>query len=197
MSIAIDAALGLNFANCNGVIHFDVKPGNVFLCSDGRAKIGDWGSAHYDEYNKKKWAIGGRFEVRYGAPEEKNGDVVTMYDIWSYALTIIDTIKANVPGSQLVSTGILASQLDDEATLMRVGSSRNRADPILIFNRRSSALETGPEQFVDLIRILSPCLNFDPSLRPSFLNLVCEIYQTNPSLPAEGKDELALLLQGL
>lgn len=41
--IAGDAAIGLSFIHGNGYIHRDVKPDNVLLCSNGTAKVGDFG----------------------------------------------------------------------------------------------------------------------------------------------------------
>ena len=40
-----DAAEGLEYAARHGIIHHDVKPGNIMLDADGNAKIGDFGIA--------------------------------------------------------------------------------------------------------------------------------------------------------
>ena len=51
MQVAIDVAKGLSFAHSNGVIHRDLKPGNVWMTADGVAKIGDFGIAIPSAHN--------------------------------------------------------------------------------------------------------------------------------------------------
>ena len=45
LDIVIQLCAGLEFAHREGVIHRDVKPGNIWLCEDGTAKLLDFGIA--------------------------------------------------------------------------------------------------------------------------------------------------------
>ena len=44
-SIAVEVCRGPEFAHSRGVVHRDLKPGNVWLTTDGTAKIEDFGLA--------------------------------------------------------------------------------------------------------------------------------------------------------
>jgi serine/threonine protein kinase len=46
LRVAVEAARGLAHAHAQGVVHRDLKPGNVFLCEDGQVKLLDFGLAH-------------------------------------------------------------------------------------------------------------------------------------------------------
>lgn len=43
LSIALQAAKGLQYAHSNGVVHCDVKPANIMFDADGTAKVNDFG----------------------------------------------------------------------------------------------------------------------------------------------------------
>jgi eukaryotic-like serine/threonine-protein kinase len=46
LHVALEVARGMAYAHGEGVLHRDLKPGNVFLCDRGAVKILDFGMAH-------------------------------------------------------------------------------------------------------------------------------------------------------
>ncbi len=81
-AIAVQIARGLAHAHGAGVVHGDVTPRNVFLCSDGRVKVLDLGLARV--FGSSSSDSGGGTqgyvapEVRSGAPASPRSDVYSL-----------------------------------------------------------------------------------------------------------------------
>ena len=74
LEIALEVARALAFAHARGVIHRDVKPQNVLLDGDGRAKVMDFGiarSVHVDVGVTQTGTVLGTSD--YIAPEQAQG----------------------------------------------------------------------------------------------------------------------------
>jgi serine/threonine protein kinase/tetratricopeptide (TPR) repeat protein len=54
VDMAVQAAWGLDAAHAMGLLHLDVKPGNILLADDGTAKITDFGLAATHEWSTKQ-----------------------------------------------------------------------------------------------------------------------------------------------
>ena len=77
LEIAKNVARGLAFAHGQGVVHRDLKPGNVWLSEDGTAKIGDFGlavSLDRSRLTQHGMMVG---TVAYMPPEQALGGEVT------------------------------------------------------------------------------------------------------------------------
>ena len=101
--IALDVLGALAAAHAAGVVHRDVKPGNILLTDDGRAKVADFGIA------KSLEPVGGRFidttatnmmlgTPAYLAPERIQGEPATpRSDLYSLGVVLYEALTGVKP----------------------------------------------------------------------------------------------------
>ena len=75
--VVADVCAGLEYAHGKGVVHCDIKPGNVLFAADGTAKVADFGVAHVsEELMTRSWQSASGFAagtLLYMAPEQLDG----------------------------------------------------------------------------------------------------------------------------
>jgi eukaryotic-like serine/threonine-protein kinase len=99
-SVVMQAARGLDYAHKRGLVHRDVKPGNILVTSQGIAKVSDLGLAGflYDaENDPRAGKIVGTAD--YLAPEQirSPGEVSHLIDIYSLGCTLYYAVCGKVP----------------------------------------------------------------------------------------------------
>jgi len=99
VSIVGQAARGLDYAHRNGVIHRDVKPGNILLSDDGTVKIADFGIAKAMAEESSITQIGSVVgTASYLAPEQATGgDVGPAADIYALGVVTYQMLAARLP----------------------------------------------------------------------------------------------------
>ncbi|MEO8193090.1 MAG: protein kinase [Gemmatimonadales bacterium] len=73
LDIIVDVLMGLSYAHKHGIIHRDIKPGNIRVSEDGHAKIMDFGVAHLASSNMTRTGVVVG-TPSYMAPEQVTGD---------------------------------------------------------------------------------------------------------------------------
>jgi len=79
LRIARQVCEGLSYAHRRGIVHCDLKPGNILFAADGTAKVADFGIAHVSSHEARSqhWATTGAFvagTLEYMSPEQLDGE---------------------------------------------------------------------------------------------------------------------------
>jgi beta-lactam-binding protein with PASTA domain/tRNA A-37 threonylcarbamoyl transferase component Bud32 len=101
--IGADVASALGFAHRNGVVHRDVKPGNVLVDQGGLVKVADFGiaraiTASSDEHLTQVGTVMGT--ATYFSPEQARGDPVDpRSDLYSLGCVLYELVVGRPPFS--------------------------------------------------------------------------------------------------
>lgn len=112
-SIALQVASGLEVAHNNGIIHRDVKPQNIIISMDGKAKVADFGIARAVSSNTINSSAMG--SVHYSSPEQSRGGYSdAKSDIYSMGITMYEMITGRVPFDGENTVAVALKHLQEE-----------------------------------------------------------------------------------
>ncbi len=125
-------ALGLTTAHDRGVVHRDIKPGNLMISSRGAVKIADFGIALSNQDLSKKLTTTGEFvgTPGYLSPEVCLGKPVDQRsDIFSLGIVLFEMLTGKMPFNDESPLGLMLEVV--KADIPDVRQLNSDADPLI------------------------------------------------------------------
>lgn len=143
LGIVAQTAMALQAAHDAGLVHRDIKPGNLLITPDGRVKITDFGIARIADQVPLTATGQVMGTVQYLAPEQASGHNATAKtDVYSLGIVAYECLNGKRPFTGDSQVAIAMAQINDKPPAL--------ADEI-------------PEPVRNLVM---SCLEKDPDLRP-------------------------------
>jgi len=167
---AVQIARGLAAAHAKGIVHRDLKPENVFVTSDGRVKILDFGLA--------------RQTPAFAGPDATMSPTLERH---TDAGTVLGTVGYMSPEQARGEPGDHRSDLFSLGTLLYE----------LITGRRAFQRDTAAETLTAILREDPPELTATSSLPPAIVRLVHHCLEKNPVERFQSASDVAFALESL
>ena len=160
--IAKDIANGLTHAHANNIVHCDIKPHNILMTPDGRAKITDFGIAR--AVTESTLTYGGSVigSVHYFSPEQARGGAITpKSDVYSLGIVLYEMLTNRLPFTGDNPVSIAMKHVEEEP----ISPSRYR-----------------PQIPPMLEAIVCRAMSKSPEIRPSSFEIVQELSNVESAL---------------
>ena len=114
LSIIAQTARALSVAHAQGLVHRDIKPGNVLITPDGRVKVTDFGIARLADQVPLTQTGQVMGTAQYLAPEQATGQTATgSSDIYSLGVIGYECLSGHRPFSGESQIAIALAQVND------------------------------------------------------------------------------------
>lgn len=140
---------GLAQAHEHGIVHRDVKPGNVMLTRDGGVKLLDFGLALLNESVRTTVPGNSIGTPAYMSPEQFRGETCdARTDIWSLGVVLYEMLTGQLPFRRGAQGMMFAVMTDDPRPPSSFWSSIPQALDVVVL----SALEKNPARRYQTVR---------------------------------------------
>lgn len=176
LEIGLQVGRALAFAHQQGLIHRDIKPQNVLLNGDGRAKVTDFGIARSLDavgHTETGTVLG---TSHYIAPEQARGERVdAQTDVYSFGVVLYELLTGDVPYAGDNFLTVALRHVNDEVP---------------------GVLERRPDCPLRLAALVERCLAKAPADRPASMGAVVEeLEATLADLDARPDGEATMIVK--
>ena len=115
LRVAIGVASALEAAHRRGIVHRDVKPGNILITDDGEVKVTDFGIAR--AVSEASMTVTGTTlgSVHYFSPEQARGDEVTgASDVYALGIVLYEMLTNRRPFEGDSAAGVALKRLNED-----------------------------------------------------------------------------------
>src|SRR4029077_6986030 len=115
VQVAIAVASALEAAHRRGIVHRDVKPGNILITEDGDVKVTDFGIAR--AVSEASMTVTGTTlgSVHYFSPEQARGDEVTgQSDVYALGIVLYEMLTGRRPFEGDSAAGVALKRLTED-----------------------------------------------------------------------------------
>ena len=176
LEIALQVGQALAFAHQQGLIHRDIKPQNVLLNGEGRAKVTDFGIARSLDavgHTETGTVLG---TSHYIAPEQARGERVdAQTDVYSFGVVLYELLTGDVPYAGDNFLTVALRHVNEDVP---------------------GVLERRPDCPLRLAALVERCLAKDPVERPASMDaVVAELEATLADLDARPDGEATMIVK--
>ncbi len=117
LEIGLQVAHALEHGHAQGIVHRDIKPGNIMIASDGTAKVTDYGLVRRADDGSRKTTHSGKAvgTPYYISPEQARGEeeIDIRSDIYSLGATLYHAATGQPPFPGRTAAGIMSMAVEE------------------------------------------------------------------------------------